>query len=338
MTPTSLVHTLTKFAAVAFVAAAFGAAANAQSVIASDNASPANYPGGNWTTGSNGGSGFGSWAITSNSGGHYIGSAANQGSNSASINTDGVAFAVYADGFVNANRAFTFGPTGNAFSIELAHKWDNGARGLNLRAGGGEVFNFNIGSSGYSWTGNGSSGVVPWDGIRQNGVVIRITFTRTSTGFIYSFSSNQATNLNGQNGTITSTVPDEFQIYASNAGGGGADSDFFFNNLQITGIPTPTGNRTVTFNVDMSVQESLGNFNSNNGTVIVVGEFNGWSTTNGTIALTNSGNGIYSGNRTFSGAEGTTVQYKFYNASPNATITWEDAPNRILTLGAPDVA
>ncbi len=35
-----------------------------------DNAS--NY-GGTWTNGSNGGSGFGAWAITDGDGGHYIG-------------------------------------------------------------------------------------------------------------------------------------------------------------------------------------------------------------------------------------------------------------------------
>jgi hypothetical protein len=235
MTPTSIVHTLTKFAAAAFVAAAIGTSAHAMSVVATDNAS--NYPGGNWTTDSNGGTGFGNWTITSNSGGNFIGPASAQGSNSATIDTSGNSFGLYAnaEGFVNASRSFA--QSGDEFSIELAYKWDNGDRGVNVRAGGVQVFNFNINGGGFSWTGNGSAAPAPWPGNRENGAVIRLTFTKTSTGFNYSFSSNQATSLNGQNGSITSSTPDEFQIYVSNAGGGGADSDFFFNSLQLLGNP-----------------------------------------------------------------------------------------------------
>lgn len=240
----SLLHPFTQFAAAALIAAAVGSAAHAQTVIASDNAS--NYPGGNWTTGSNGGTGFGNWTITSNSGGNFIGPASAQGSNSATIDTSGNSFGLYADpgGFVNASR--TFAQSGDEFSIELAYKWDNGDRGVNVRAGGNQVFNFNINGGGFSWTGNGSAAPADWPGNRENGAVIRITFTKTSTGFNYSFSSNQATSLNGQTGSITSATPDEFQIYVSNAGGGGSNSDFFFNSLQLLGTPVPPPAPTIT--------------------------------------------------------------------------------------------
>jgi hypothetical protein len=166
-------------------------------------------------------------------------------------------------------------------------------------------------------------------------VVINFTFTRTtSSGFSYTINSSQDAGLT-QSGNVTAAGLGSLKFYISNAGGGDP-GNLYFNNLQIVGDPAPAGNRTVTFNVDMSVQESLGNFNSSNGSVIVVGTFNGWNTGNG-VTLTNSGNGVYSGNSSIFGAEGSTIEYKFYNASPNATITWEDASNRILTLGAPDV-
>ncbi|NBV76357.1 MAG: hypothetical protein EBR59_10500, partial [Methylococcaceae bacterium] len=48
--------------------------------VATDNASTSNYPGGAWATGSNGGTGFGAWTITSTpaggSAGSYIGGTA----------------------------------------------------------------------------------------------------------------------------------------------------------------------------------------------------------------------------------------------------------------------
>ena len=65
---------LAKFAAVASVAAILGTSvqANEPVVIASDNASSTNYPSG-WTNGSNGGTGFGPWTISSDPGTGYAG-------------------------------------------------------------------------------------------------------------------------------------------------------------------------------------------------------------------------------------------------------------------------
>jgi hypothetical protein len=135
--------------------------------------------------------------------------------------------------------------------------------------------------------------------------------------------------------TISSS-PTGFSFYAT-AMEAGNDRQPYFNDLQILGDPAPAGNRTVTFNVDMSVQESLGNFNSSNGSVIVVGTFNDWNTGNG-VTLSNTGNGVYSGNGSIFGAEGSSVQYKFFNTTPGAPNSgYESSDDRILTLGAPDV-
>src|SRR5207302_8682953 len=61
---------------VIFLSLTLMAGAALASTNASDNASAANYPSGtaSWTTGSNGGTGFGLWTITaSGGGGHFIG-------------------------------------------------------------------------------------------------------------------------------------------------------------------------------------------------------------------------------------------------------------------------
>jgi hypothetical protein len=93
--------------------------------------------------------------------------------------------------------------------------------------------------------------------------------------------------------------------------------------------------RIVNFSVNMTEQVALGNFNATTGNVSVVGAFNGWNTGSG-ISLSNSGNGIYSGNGSISGAQGSSVAYKFYNSTPNAPNSgYEAGAERSLTLGAP---
>jgi hypothetical protein len=64
--------------------------------------------------------------------------------------------------------------------------------------------------------------------------------------------------------------------------------------------------RKVTFRVDMSIQEQLGNFDPNTGTVKVAGSFNGWTG----VALTAQGNGIYAGEIVIDGPI-SGVTYKF---------------------------
>jgi hypothetical protein len=102
---------------VAFSAGAF--AAN----NASDNASTANYPGGTWTTGSNGGTGFGAWILTptTNSSGSYAGSFigdSGQGNPSFGIYAGGNSLSTF-----TADRPFTGGAltAGQSFSVSLGN-------------------------------------------------------------------------------------------------------------------------------------------------------------------------------------------------------------------------
>ena len=89
-------------------------------------------------------------------------------------------------------------------------------------------------------------------------------------------------------------------------------SPIYFNNIE--------GYRDVTFSVNMSVQQTMGNFNPATQTVEVRGPFNAWAGT----ALTAQGEGVYSGTVRVSGAAAA-VPYKFfaggYEAGGDRTFT-----------------
>ena len=89
-------------------------------------------------------------------------------------------------------------------------------------------------------------------------------------------------------------------------------SPLYFDNIE--------GYRDVTFSVNMSVQQTMGNFNPATQTVEVRGPFNAWAGT----ALTAQGEGVYSGTVRVSGAAAA-VPYKFfaggYEAGDDRTFT-----------------
>jgi hypothetical protein len=346
---------MVKFAATACVAASFGTAvqANEPVVIASDNASATNYPGG-WSNGSNGGSGFGPWTIASSNGtsgfaGAIIGNPATAGITGMSSTS----FGLYANpsssgAYVNAERNFA-NPlgVGDSFSFQWGINWDSngGNKGFSIYSGGAsgtELINVN----------NGSNADITIKGIDVTGTNVGFgygdaamtwTITRTSATNLQVKATNRDVSLTAapnysENFTISGTAaPDSFKFYASGMDSGD-NRQPYFNNFQITNTPIPVGNRTVTFNVDMSAQENLGNFNSTSGSVVVIGSFNGWSTESGTIPLTNLGNGLYSGSGSISGGEGSLISYKFFNTTLGAPSGgYEQIDNRSFNLGPIDV-
>ncbi|NDE17962.1 hypothetical protein EBZ80_23855, partial [bacterium] len=94
----------------------------------------------------------------------------------------------------------------------------------------------------------------------------------------------------------------------------------FFSNL--------TESRKITFRVDMSIQQQLGNFNSSTGTVKVAGTFNNWTATD----LTAQGNGIYAGEFLVDGPL-SVVEYKFISGT-----TYESLGNRTLSVALNNLA
>jgi hypothetical protein len=318
MTPTSLVHTLTKFAAAAFVAASIGNSANAQNITASDNASTTNYPLG-WTIGSNGGFGFLPWSLPGSPGtdgfnGGFIGNATSDGtaiaSNYSSLYSEGVAFSIYAGGnasaYQDALRPFTTAmSTGQVLSFSMGINFDNGNKGFSLNSGAdasNEVFNFNINDQGYTWTGNGTAATTPWPGVRENGVVINFTFTKTATGFSYTINSSQDAGLT-QSGNVSASGIGSLKFYISGAGGGDG-GNLYFNNLQIlnaepiiSGFSYSVATTSSPFSYQISASPSATSFNAtglplgltlNSTTGLISGTASATGISNVTLTATNS--------------------------------------------------
>lgn len=101
-------------------------------------------------------------------------------------------------------------------------------------------------------------------------------------------------------------------------------------------LEAPTG-QSVTFTLDMSQEVAKGTF-TNSDTLQVVGDFNNWSTSEGTLPLTLSEKNTYTGTGIFAGPTGSTVQYKFHNKSPEAPNAGfeETSENRKFQLGNPN--
>jgi len=228
-------------------AAAVAVGSNAYALIASDNAGPANYPGGTWSDGSNGGSGFGAWSLPGSSGtggfnGNFIGTASGL-PNYSSLYTGGVAFSIYAGGdgaFQDALRPFSTGMSvGDIFTHSIAFSFDNGNKGFDLYSGTdgtGQVFNFNINDTGYSWTGGGTAPMTTFVGVRENGVVIDFSFTLTPTGFNYAIGSAQDAGLT-QSGSVAAAGIGSVKYYISGAGGGDP-GNLFLNSPTV--VPEPS--------------------------------------------------------------------------------------------------
>lgn len=151
--------------------------------------------------------------------------------------------------------------------------------------------------------------------------VVAITAAPQHLGH-YKFFIDTGSNWENPAGTNQDCSGNRFWTMSS-AGSTYALPAHFFNDV---GVAPPATN-TVNFQVDMSVQATIGHFNFNNGdTVECRGSFNGW--TGGAFVLTNNPNAANS--NLFSGtavivAPPNTMQYKFWNSDPQAGNTgWEN--------------
>lgn len=218
---------------------------------ASDNAS--NYS--EFITGTNGGTGFLPWTITSNNNdstlfaGSFLGSST---PGAGDINTGGQSFGLYGNptgAFIDADRSFlTPLSVGSTFSIQLGLNFDNGNKGLTLFAGDqGEVFNFNVGNGSGGSVSSASAILVPDAGLAYDygdEAIIAVTISITTlTEFTYSVSriseiGNQGVLFSGSVMDLTSPVT-AFRLYVAGTDGGGApENNLFFNNLAV--VPEPS--------------------------------------------------------------------------------------------------
>lgn len=201
--------------------------------IASDNASTANYPGGTWTDGSNGGTGFAAWDLTvTGDGGQYIGSTG-QGN---------PAFGIYSNsGTSLAKRPFTGGAltAGQTFQVDLGNTATiNGEIGLNLLSGSIARFTLKFVPGQSNWQLNdGGSDFSAGQAYAAN-TSLAFSFTYLgSKDYSYTFGSGSGT---GFTATADITAIDGVQFYSN---GQGDLQNFGFNNLAVTAaapVPEPT--------------------------------------------------------------------------------------------------
>ena len=220
-------------AAAASVALVSGASA---ANIANDNASTANYPGGAWATGSNGGVGFGAWTLTSSpSGGFagsYIGGTA-LGNPSFGIYSGGNAGA----GFV-AYRPFTGGnlAAGQSFSVSLANTTtisQPGQIGLSLMSGTSARWTLKFVGGGQNWLLNDGQNDFSAGQAYAANTPLTLNFTYNGgSSYSYSFGTGS-----GNNFTATADISNlnAVQFFTTNQG---PDQNLGFNDLQV--IPEPS--------------------------------------------------------------------------------------------------
>ncbi|MFM1830103.1 MAG: hypothetical protein RLZZ558_443 [Planctomycetota bacterium] len=234
------------------VAATMAASVQASIVVASDNAS--NY-GGGWTSGSNGGTGFGAWTLEMLGGGYkgaFIGNPGNIGVTGMGSS----AFALYANGSDASSsgsgmaQAFAYRSFNNAlgvgdsFSLQWGINWDQGSgdvgtKGFRLFTGTGNnlamtIYNYNSGAIGIQ----SASGTVSDIGFGYGTNAMTWTFTQTTATSV-----TVTANDRDGSGTYSATFAvngalSRFALFTGNSNNGG-NSEPYFNNFTINAVPAP---------------------------------------------------------------------------------------------------
>jgi autotransporter-associated beta strand protein len=257
---------------------------HAQFTFATDNAD--NY-GGNWTVGSDGGSGFGGWGFaTGASSGSFLGNPSNNNISNTAMGT--TAFGMFAGGteYANRSRGFDVGMgIGDIFTFDWGMNWDanGGSKGFDLKAGGTSVLNIN----------NGGSSAITVNGVAANANYgtgnMAVTLTRTASGYTFSMTSRSGGAPYSVNIATSSTI-DNFNYYIGNQNNGFGERNMYFDNLLIRndGVFNQGG--------------AVNNANRFTGTGnLSVGN-------NTTLALTGPGNNNYTGTTTI--GSGSTLRFE----------------------------
>jgi autotransporter-associated beta strand protein len=196
----------------------------------SDNAT--NY-GGSWTDGSNNGTGYNAWSITTGgaASGTFIGDPSSGGMGTTGIGSTAFGLFGHSGQFVDAIRYFGAGGTnvpmqiGDEFSFYWAMNWDagGGAKGFNLRADGTTIFNVNNGSGDNIATTNGTAFTV----FGTNPMLVTITRLNWTQ---YSFSMTARDGGATYNTTINSTANiNNIAIYCGGQPDSNSNRNIFFN-------------------------------------------------------------------------------------------------------------
>jgi hypothetical protein len=212
-----------------------------------DSASNVAYSSG-WTTGSNGGSGFGTWTITSSGGtGGFAGTFIGNPADASISGMSSTSFGLYANSsgtgaFVDADRSFN-NPLGigDSFSFQWGINWPAGSdvlgnKGFNIYSGGvgaTQLINVNQGNPD-TITINGTD-----VGFGYGTAAMTWTITRTSETNLQVDATNRAGGAAYSGNVTISGAPDAFRFYASGMNSG-VNRQPYFNNLTLTVVPEPS--------------------------------------------------------------------------------------------------
>ena len=224
-----------KLLTAAVASIAFYSAAQAANE-ASDNASTANYPGGTWTTGSNGGIGFGSWTLTSTPAAGFSGSYI--GGTAIGDPTFGIYSGDDAAATMTALRPFTGGglTAGQSFGVTIGNTPDitnPGNIGLSLMSGGSARWTLKFVGGGTDWQLNdGGSDFSSGQAYAAN-TPFTLNFTYNGgSSYSYTFGTGS-----GNNFTASADISnlDGVQFFSVNQGGG---QNMGINNISV--VPEPS--------------------------------------------------------------------------------------------------
>ena len=255
-------HRLTSLAAFSLYSLLAALSSATAALPAFDSAADPAYDSG-WTSGSNGGYGFGAWQITNNSdathfAGAFIGDAGASGVNPG-IDTNGRAFGLYANtsgnvsgASVSATRDFTGGVLlpGQSFSVQIADNYRDGAKGILLN--GASAFGTTLG-------GLFIGGSPQHLDLTLNDTVTLSSVNYTSFDYhpdaLYNLTITQidashlSAHLTLTTGagtqdlvTLTANSPGDvtgFNVYYGSTATHYPQNDIFFNNFAVTGTAVP---------------------------------------------------------------------------------------------------
>ncbi len=200
-----------------------------------------NYPGGSWTNGSNGGTGFGAWSIVADGGSGWAGCGIWNSTNAGLALGEAFGYASRGAGsYINIDRSFSQAlNTNDSFAFDYAFHYDAGVgnRGFNLYANGVEIINVNnAGSSAVTVNGtaalnNYGTQTMHWVFTQLAADKIAVTATGRDGSETYS-ATVTAANAYGYLGSI--------RFYGSNISEDFVDQrQGYFNNLVLNQEGTP---------------------------------------------------------------------------------------------------
>jgi hypothetical protein len=220
----------TLFAAVALIAVSSGAFA---ATLANDNAGDAAYSDG-WVTGDNGGSGFGSWTLTSTPAGGFAGSYV--GGTAAGNPAFGIFSGNNAAATFTAFRPFSGGAltSGQGFNVTLGNTVTiNGQIGLSLMDGGTARWTLKFVSGGTDWQLNDGGGDFGAGQAYAANTPLSFSFTYNGgSSYSYTFGTGS-----GNNFTASADISNinGVQFFSVNQG---PNQNLGFNNLEV--VPEPS--------------------------------------------------------------------------------------------------